>query len=235
MINTPFFHVTSPTNRTNPLNHPNPANPNNPHPRCMHKAQIFPPDGMMPVWCHEKNDKPFFEIQCCSTDMCNKDIILSIPDEIVGERRSPKRPPKQTTHTTNPCRMCLSLTSPFPSTPNHLSTVMFQVGAGRSKGTLHRVTVNHMSLSSHLSMCITLLPPSILHVVVIARRRAIPTLTSTYDACRVHGRQSTAIWERTARNRSFKCVHHSFGYMHCRLQLRFEYFFSFRQLVQLNK
>lgn len=44
--------------------------------RCLGKDKLFPAEN--PVFCDEKNDDPFYEIQCCRTDLCNKYIHISI-------------------------------------------------------------------------------------------------------------------------------------------------------------
>lgn len=51
--------------------------------RCLAQEKLFPPDN--PVWCKEQNEDPFFLMQCCdNNDLCNKDIIIKLPER--GER-----------------------------------------------------------------------------------------------------------------------------------------------------
>lgn len=45
--------------------------------RCLDQDKLFPAE--KPVLCDEKNDDPFYEIQCCRTDFCNKFIHISKP------------------------------------------------------------------------------------------------------------------------------------------------------------
>lgn len=45
--------------------------------RCLGQDKLFP--AAKPVLCDEKNDDPFYEIQCCRSDFCNKHIHISIP------------------------------------------------------------------------------------------------------------------------------------------------------------
>lgn len=45
--------------------------------RCLAKSQLFPPEN--PIWCKEKNEKPFFEMKCCNESFCNKNIVLNLP------------------------------------------------------------------------------------------------------------------------------------------------------------
>lgn len=43
----------------------------------MNQATLFPPEN--PVWCNEKNEKPFYEMKCCAYDNCNLNLTLSFP------------------------------------------------------------------------------------------------------------------------------------------------------------
>lgn len=45
--------------------------------RCLDHATFFPPGRS--VWCTEKNDHPYFEMRCCHTQMCNTEIVVSVP------------------------------------------------------------------------------------------------------------------------------------------------------------
>lgn len=69
--------------------------------RCLGKDKLFPAEN--PVFCDDKNDDPFYEIQCCRTDLCNKYIHISIPgkgeDSIQQQKKKQKFINKpQTTH-----------------------------------------------------------------------------------------------------------------------------------------
>lgn len=128
----------------------------------------------------------------------------------------PNHPP------TNSCRMCLSFTSPCPSPSNHLSSVMCQVGAGQSRG---RPSPGHCEpyiANQVICHCVShsFRHAIHIHVVVIVRRRSIPTLTSTcvgWPGPRpsLHGDMRA----HSPESRSFICMHHSFGYMLCRFSI----------------
>ena len=61
--------------------------------RCMGHAKLFPPDN--PVWCKEKNDEPVFRLHCCQTyNMCNKDIILKLPERGENNKKTAKNKTK---------------------------------------------------------------------------------------------------------------------------------------------
>lgn len=49
--------------------------------RCLAKATQFPPDSEITRWCYEKGDKPYFEINCCGNDMCNKNFKFDTTPE----------------------------------------------------------------------------------------------------------------------------------------------------------
>jgi len=46
--------------------------------RCLAREKLLPAEN--PVWCKEKNDNPFFEMKCCSNDLCNKNIKFILPE-----------------------------------------------------------------------------------------------------------------------------------------------------------
>lgn len=75
--------------------------------RCLDQAKFFPPDN--PVWCTEKNEQPYFEMKCCRTHMCNKEIVFNLPTK-GGE-------PNTTIHICVPLSFCIYLNHNTQTSP----------------------------------------------------------------------------------------------------------------------
>lgn len=65
--------------------------------RCLDEDKLFPAEN--PVFCDEKNEHPFYDIQCCGRDdFCNKNITFKFPKKGEIFIKSPAK--KKHTHKT---------------------------------------------------------------------------------------------------------------------------------------